>query len=240
MLEMENAYALVIGIAEYLHINKIPPTIIKDAQDIFDLLIDSQHCGYPPKNVQLLLNGQATKKAIHQAFNDLTKHSNQDSSVFFYLSCHGGRIETDPCVGEYLLSVDAVHDSDQTIAQTAISDTEFTYALRTILARKVVVVFDCCHAGGIGQPQDATGPMLKAGLSEHYYEVLQADRGRVILASSRSIEYSYIQPGANNSLFTQYLLDSLRGAVPGRRGGGELSRCTLPGRQRSFTNFSTN
>src|SRR5947209_2308595 len=168
---MENAYALVIGIADYLHINKLPQTVIKDAQDIYNLLIDPQHCGYPSKNVQLLLNSQASQAALLQALTDLAKHSNQDSTVFFYISSHGGRIEAGPYAGEYLLPVNAVYDSDQTIAQTAISGAEFTNVLRTIPARKIVVVFDCCHSGGVGQPKVAAGPILKSGLSEHYYEV---------------------------------------------------------------------
>src|SRR5260370_37130996 len=128
---------------------------------------------------------------------------------------HGGSIEADTYAGEYLLLVDVVYDSDKTVAQTAISNAEFTNALRTIPARKVVVIFDCCHSGGIGLPKDGISPILKTGLSERYYEVLQTGRGRVILASSRSTEFSYVLPGASNSLFTQYLLAGLHGDAPG-------------------------
>jgi hypothetical protein len=150
MPAMDNAHALVIGIANSQHINKLPPTVLKDAQDIYNLLIDPQHCGYLPDNVQLLLDGQATQAALRQALADLAKRSNPDSTVFF-ISSHGGRIESGPQAGEYLLPVDTVYTSDQSLAQTAISGAEFTAALRAIRARKVVIVFDCCHAGGIGQ-----------------------------------------------------------------------------------------
>ena len=47
MPAMDNAHALVIGIANYQQINKLPPTVLKDAQDIYDLLVAPQHCGYP-------------------------------------------------------------------------------------------------------------------------------------------------------------------------------------------------
>ena len=33
-----NAYALVVGIANYERINRLPPTVLKDAQDIRDAL----------------------------------------------------------------------------------------------------------------------------------------------------------------------------------------------------------
>jgi hypothetical protein len=137
--------------------------------------------------------------------------------VFFYVSSHGGRLESGPWAGEYLLPVDTLYTSDQSIAQTAVSGTEFTEALRAIQARKAVVIFDCCHAGGIGQPKSAAAPELKS-LPESYYDTLKTGRGRVIFASSRSTESSYVLPNATNSLFTQYLLTGLRGSAPGPGG----------------------
>jgi hypothetical protein len=210
---MDNAFALVVGIANYQHINQLPETVLKDAQDIHDLLVDAQHCGYAAGSVQLLLDGQATQAALRQALADLAQHRNADSTVFLYISSHGGRIESGQYAGEYLLPVDVMYTSDKSIAQTAISGDEFTAALRAIAARKVVVVFDCCHAAGIGQPKDATAPAVKSGFSDQYYDALKAGRGRAILASSRSTESSYVLPGAENSLFTQHLLAGLQGGI---------------------------
>ncbi len=217
MPAIDNAYGIVVGIADYHHVSKLPPTVINDAQDVYNVLIDPQHCGYPKDNLRLLLDGQATQTAIRQALADLVKRTNQHSTVFFYISSHGGQLETGPQAGEYLLPVDTRVDSDQSLAETAISGSEFTEALRALQARKVVVVFDCCHSGGIGQPKDASAPGLKA-LPESYYDVLKSGRGRVIMASSRSTEYSYVLPGAPNSLFTQHLLGGLRGGAPGPGG----------------------
>ncbi len=217
MPAMRDAHALVIGIANYRNINHLPPTVLKDARDILDLLIDPNYCAYPPGNVQLLLDEQATQSAMRQALAELAARSNADSTVFVYMSSHGGRIESGPYAGEYLLPVDTEYTSAEALARTAISGTEFTEALRAVPARKVVVVFDCCHSGGIGQPKDATVPEIKA-LPERYYDTLKEGRGRVILASSRSTEYSWVMPGADNSLFTHHLLAGLRGGAPGPGG----------------------
>ncbi len=214
MYTMDNAHALVIGIANYRQINKLPPTILNDAQAIHDLLIDAQFCGYSADNVQLLLDDQATQAAMRQALADLSRRSDQDSTVFFYISSHGGRIEFGPYAGEYLLPLNTNNTSTQSFAQTTISGNEFTEALRAIPARKIVVVFDCCYSGGIGQPKDAIAPILKPGFSENYYDALKSGRGRVILASSRNDEYSYVMPDAENSLFTQHLLAGIRGGIP--------------------------
>ncbi len=213
MPTLNNAHALVVGIAAYQRLNRLPPIVLKDARDIRDVLIDPQRCGYRPDNVRLLLDGEATQTALRQAFADLVARCDEDSTVFIYISSHGGRIESGPYAGEYLLPVDAIYASDQSIARTAVSGAEFTEALRAIPARKVVVVFDCCHAGGIGQPKDAAAPAITVGLPESYYDALKVGRGRAILASSRSAELSWVLSGAENSLFTRHLLAGLRGGI---------------------------
>src|SRR5690348_10860173 len=58
-----------------------------------------------------------------------------------------------PAAGEYLLPVDTDYSSSEAVARTAIAGGEFTEALRAITARKMLVAFDCCHSGGIGQPK---------------------------------------------------------------------------------------
>jgi hypothetical protein len=212
MEAMQNTHALVIGIANYQSVRKLPETVLKDAGDIGALLVDPSYCGYPADHVKLLLDGEATRDNIRAALKALAQGSDQDSTVFFYISSHGGRIESGAHAGEYLLPVDAVYSSAESIAQTAISDDEFSQALSAIPAGKVLVVFDCCHSGGIGYIKDATVPEIKA-LPASYYEKLQEGKGRVILASSDSTEYSYVIPGDANSLFTKHLLAGLRGGI---------------------------
>jgi len=218
MTGMDNAHALVIGIANYQNISGLPATVLNDAQEVYNLLIDPSMCGYQPGNVTLLRDQDATQAAIRQALADLSTRANTDSTVFFYISSHGGRVESGPAAGEYLLPVDTNYSSSESVAQTAISGAEFTTALRAITARKVLVAFDCCHSGGIGQPKDALAPAIKAGFSEGYYDQLKSGKGRVILASSRDDEYSWVLPGAPNSLFTQQLLAGLRGGIASEDG----------------------
>ncbi len=210
---MENAYALVIGIANYHNINNLPLTVLKDAQDIYNLMVDPLHCGYSHENVQLLLDEQASQASLRQALANLSKRSNPESTVFLYISSHGGQVESGAYAGEYLLPIDAVYTSGESVAQTAISGNELTQALRAIPSRKVIVIFDCCHSGGIGQPKEPMAPTLKTGLPDSYYDALKQGQGRVILASSRSSEYSYVLPGASNSLFTQHLLAGFKGGI---------------------------
>ena len=57
-------------------------------------------------------------------------------------------------------------------------------------------------------------PGIKAGLAEKTYDALAQGVGRVVMASSRSSEVSFVLPGMRNSLFTHHLLEALRGAAP--------------------------
>ena len=214
---MENAHALVIGIAHYHNVRQLPQTVLNDAKQIHATLIDEGFGAYTPDNVHLLRDDEATKGAIQSALTILATTTNHDSTVFIYFSGHGGRIETGPFVGEYLVPVDAVIDSDETLACSCIASAELTEALRVISARRLVVIFDCCHAGGIGEPKDLNGAEFKM-LPESYFETLKSGRGRVILSSSRSDELSWILNGAENSLFTQHLLAGLRGNANGAGG----------------------
>src|SRR5258706_16062136 len=61
---LENAYALVAGIANYQNINPLPQTVLKDARDLYDLLIDPNYCGYLDQNVNLMLDDKATGAAF--------------------------------------------------------------------------------------------------------------------------------------------------------------------------------
>jgi hypothetical protein len=217
MSAMDNAYGLVMGVANYQNINSLPDTILKDARDVYQVLTDQNLCAYRPDNVQLLLDEKATQANFRDGLAALAARSNKSSTVFIYLSSHGGRIESGPHAGEYILTVDTVYTSDASLAATAVSGAEFTERLQAISARKIVVVFDCCHSGGIGQLKAAGIAEMKA-IPENYYDTLKSGRGRVILASSRSTEYSYVLAGASNSLFTQHLLGGLRGGAPGPGG----------------------
>lgn len=219
MAQLKNAYALVVGVANYLNINPLPPTVLNDAQAVHSVLVDESLCAYPPDNVTLLLDDKATLSAIKQALEYLTTKTGPESTVFIYVSSHGGRLDAGPHAGEYLLPVDVQYTDDETLANTAISGADFTTALHQIPAAKLVVVFDCCHSGGIGQPKAlTTTPAIFKNLPHSFYETLQGGRGRVILASSESTELSWILPGATNSLFTAYLVDGLRGAADGSGG----------------------
>ena len=125
---MDNAHALIVGIADYQHINRLPR--VQDARDVALLLVNPSHCGYRAENVMTLLDSDASQAAIRHGLSALADRSNKDSTVLIYFSGHGGRIDSGSHTGEYLLPVDTIYPADEELARTAISGDEFTAALK--------------------------------------------------------------------------------------------------------------
>src|SRR5690606_19419865 len=170
-------------------------------------------CAYPPDQVTLLLDGEATAAAIRRALADLAARCDGDATVTVYFSGHGGRAPAGQFAGEYILPVDAqVAGGDGAgLAASAISSGELTALLQAIPARKLLAILDCCHAGGAGFVKEAGAalPGVAGGLSHAGYEALATGRGRIVFAAARPEEQSYLLPGDRNSLFTKHLLAGL-------------------------------
>jgi uncharacterized caspase-like protein len=217
MPALDNAHALVVGIADYANIRRLPR--VQDAQDLAAALVDPALCGYDPKNVTLLLDQDATRDRLRAGIENLGRRCDADSTAFLYFSGHGGQIQQGPNRGQYLLPVDVVYPGDDDLARTAIPGTEFTAALNAIRARRLTVVLDCCHAGGIGEPRDLVpAEPVAAGLSDGYLNELKAGTGRVIISATRGTDPAYVRPGARYGVFTGHFLEGLRGAARGDGG----------------------
>lgn len=216
MPTFDSGQALLIGVANYENIDGLPEQVLNDVNSVSRVLTDPQLCGYPPQNVQTLLDYQATKVAVLEGLNNLAKRCQPDSTVVIYISSHGGRLEGTNA-GEYLLPVDVLNSSEEELARTAISNAEFSTYIEHINAERILVIFDCCYAAGIVTLKSGQSSALK-NLSENYYDALSQGRGCVIYAASRNDETSQIAAGASHSLFTQHLLNGLQGAVPPQSG----------------------
>lgn len=194
-----HGYALIIGIGADL------PVTITDAQGVADFLRDRTRCAYPGEQVQLLTGPSARRADILQALDKLAEQvrADPDATVVVYFSGHGIETPSDHFFLPY-----GYNTAD--LPGTAISGMEFTDKLRAIRARKLVVLLDCCKAGGIGNVKDASVlPFPKSPAPPGMFDALKAGGGRVLIASSRKDEYSYT--GVPYSIFTDELLKALAG-----------------------------
>jgi hypothetical protein len=191
-------HALIIGVGADL------PTTIDDAQGLADILRDPARCAYPPAQVQVLTGAHATRAHILAALERLAQAAPADATVIVAFSGHGYRVISDAGTAYFLLpfGYDVAN-----LSQTAISGSDFTARLRAIPAQKLVLLLDCCHAGGVGDAKGVT--LAKAPLPPEAQALLAEGRGRVVLASSRASELSYA--GTPYSAFTLALIEALCG-----------------------------
>lgn len=203
-----NGYALLIGVGADLAVT------VKDATALRDLLIDPNCAAYPPVQVTLLSETAATRQNILAAFDQIITQVNQnpDAIVIIYYSGHGRRIKR---TNEYFL-VPYGYDPSQR-ANTAISGLEFTQKIEAITAQKLVVLLDCCHAGGVPVLKEPGEAFVKSPLPPELLNVLGTGSGRVVVASSREDEYSYT--GQPYSAFTNCLLEALQGKAAFNKDG---------------------
>lgn len=202
--------ALVIGVAHYRAVSVLPAAVLNDARDVADVLKAQQHCAFPPEKVTVLLDADAA--SIRKELGALVNDAREDEFVIIFFSGHGGRVGGSPT--SVLLAAD-YHSSD--IAGTAVSEAELTSCLKSIRASRLLVVLDACHSGGAG---NLKAPDLEVlGFAEKSLSAFAEGKGRVVIASSRTDEKSYVLPGMRNSLFTSYLIEALKGNCPTRGDG---------------------
>ncbi|NMG09307.1 caspase family protein [Brasilonema sp. UFV-L1] len=203
-----NGYALLIGVGADLGIT------VKDATALRDVLVNPNQAAYPPNQVNLLTETSATRQEILKAFDQLIEQVNQnpDATVIIYYSGHGGRIER---TNEYFLVPYGYNPSQR--ADTAISGLEFTEKIEAIQARKLVVLLDCCHAGGVPALKETGETFVKSPVPPDLLNMLGTGSGRVVVASSREDEYSYT--GQPYSAFTDCLLEALQGKAAKEKDG---------------------
>lgn len=206
MTGFTHGHALVIGVGADL------PTTIDDAEGLAQILRDPERCAYPADQVQVLTGPQATRAQVLAALDKLSHATDAQSTVIVYFSGHGYHVSANAGVGYYLMPFG--YDKDL-LAQTAISGSEFTSRLRAIPAQKLLLLLDCCHAGGVGEISGGT--LTKAPLPPEAQQMLAEGRGRVVIASSRENERSYA--GHPYSAFTLALIEVLCGTGVAKQDG---------------------
>ena len=196
-----HGYALLIGIG-----GPDLPNTIDDARHLGSILIDPERCGYQKEHVTVLLDGSATRQSILDALADLSRIEDPEATVIVFFSGHGYRVTASLGEAYFLLP----HGADlKQLSKTAIRGDEFTRSLAAIPAQKLLVLLDCCHAGGFTNEPNQDLQLAKSPLPPEARQVFEQGKGKVLIASSREDELSF--GGKPFSAFTLSLMESLGG-----------------------------
>lgn len=193
----DNGHALLIGVGKDL------PITVKDANGLSNVL--KNQAAYPESQVHLLTEKRATKERILEGFDALK--TDENSTVVVYYSGHGGVFKKADGTHQYYL---LPNDFDSTqFEKTALTAEVFSAKINAIRAKKMVVLLDACHAAGM--PKTKAFDFTKS--TEVLVNELDKGGGRIVVASCRDNQLSYIYPDEAYSTFTHSLINALSGAA---------------------------
>lgn len=213
-----NQHALLFGVGKYVDSRFADlPATVRDVHEVARVLCDPQYCGYPRENVHVFTNCEATIENARTALRNLSTIVNSQSVVFLFFSGHGGRLLENDAPETFLCFRDSNLD---TLQMSGMSGDEFSTLIARVQCSKLVVILDACHSGGSAslKSQMPRKPW-KSGLANNYLASLGEGAGRVVIASSKAEQNSYVRSTGDFSLFSWYLIEGLRGGASIRGDG---------------------
>lgn len=223
-MPFSQGHALLIGVGSHEHIPQLDvPITVADVDAVTGVLKDERFCGYPPDQVEEVTYDDATRAGILAALDRLAERlkagagaGGAEKTALIYF-CGHGEYGTDG--NFYLVSHDAQIDAGRVVKGSGVSQAELLEKLHKIHAGRVLLIFNACHAGEIAPTLSLEATLGGKVPPQHTAELLLATgRGRVLITACREEQFSYIG-GGKLTLFTQALVDGLRGKGLSPRGG---------------------
>lgn len=189
----KNTYSLLVGVGKRPGDNDAMSITAKDAEQLAGELVNS--CQFLKQKVKCLYNDAATKEKFIVQLDELIADTEKTPAnlVVIYFSGHGCQDN-----GKYYL---VCHDTkDDDIENTGLEGVFFIKKLQAIQTDKMLVLLDCCHAGGFAK---------NAPIPFNEKEFLKKNTNRVILTASHAEQVSFVSQPL--SLFTYALIEGLTG-----------------------------
>lgn len=209
-------WAVIIGISEY-NDTRIPQLryASNDANAFYNWSISNMGGKYAPFRVKLLLNKDASGHNIKDALFVWLSQALEEDVVTIYFAGHGSPQSPDNPKNLFLLPYDVNYDN---IASTGFPMWDIETALkRFIKAKKVIVIADACHAGGVGQSFDiarrANRGIKINPISSGLQTLSEIGDGICVISASDDKQFSQesYKWGGGHGVFTHFLLKGLKG-----------------------------
>lgn len=206
-------YALLIGVSEYTEKTLKPlPGAVRDVRAIAELLKSHKTSGFLEKNILLLENPERyeIEDAIYDTFDTLKK----DDLVIFYFSGHG---IVDRIGQFYLAAHNTRKDGERLRDITAVSAKYLQEKMTRSLSGQQVIVLDCCFSGAFSKGMTARSD------DSVNIQVQLGGKGRAVLASSTSTQYSFEHRDSGFGIYTHFVLEGVSQGTADFDGDGWIS-----------------
>lgn len=248
--QFTHGYALLIGVDENNVKAWALPDVAKDIAALGAVLAHPERCAYPAGNVKTITGVAATRQGIldglawlqecvqADAGGDTTAGSNATALVYY--TGHGW-VDTAAQPNEFFFIPCDIKEN--TLKSRALRAADFAETVNGIQPRRLLVVLDCCHAGGMGVKDVAAlpaslppgyaakafapaalmvGEKAVASPSAKGLEALAQGAGRAVLSSSQGAQSSYLRRDGKMSIFTYHLIEALTGHAQPQEGAKEV------------------
>lgn len=241
MTQFSNGYALLIATNENAIANYALPDVAKDIAAVEAVLKHEERCAYDPAHIKVLMGKDATRQGIVDGLDWLEEQIQKDASgnatALVYYSGHGWRDEDASPPAYYLIPYDM---RPGPILPRALRAEDFAAAVSALTPRRLLVILDCCHSGGMGvkevkpivsgfAPAAIPATLFMSGAKGTVpaegakgLEALSLGAGRAVLSSSQGEQPSYIRKDRKMSIFTYHLIEALTGHARPAEGATEV------------------
>jgi hypothetical protein len=229
-----SGYALLVGVTE----SRVPkwalPDVAKDVAALEAVLTHPQRCAYLPDHVKTLTGSAASRDGILAGLewlqDQLAADASGNATAVVSFSGHGWREG-----GAYYLVPYDVQEGR--IASRSLRAQDFAGEIAALAPRRLLVLLDCCHAGGMGVkggeelPEGyaaaAVPPALLMGAEKGVSGAkvlgdLARGHGRAVLSSSTGEQSSSVRRDRAMSIFTYHLVEALTGHAEPKEGATEV------------------
>ncbi len=219
-------WALLIAVGVYGDsIDEHRPSMLKEIDDLYDVLLDSP-C-WSADHIKVIKGENATVPNIIRGFRWLDKKENKDDISLIYIATHGSPLSRD------IPPVDEDDGFDEALISywgftypvppfSYIWDDELNFMLNRLESKGVCLIVYSCFAGGFDDSfkVSASGylfpysviPMSPLKWTEEFAEDVSG-KGRVVIMSSQEYELTI------SGRFSPFLIDGLRGFADSNKDG---------------------
>jgi uncharacterized caspase-like protein len=204
--------ALLIGVSEYQPGLNPLPSAVKDVEAMRRVLTDPEIGNFAEGDITALKNPQ--RQEMEDAIYNLFAHRQKEDLLLFYFSGHGIKDDN----GRLYLSTSTTRkQNDRLFKPSAVAASVLHENMNESRSQRQVIILDCCFSGAIAQ-----GLTVKDDGTVNLQEQL-GGKGRAILTSSTSTQYSFEQAGSDLSIYTRYLVEGMEKGAADRDGDGWIS-----------------
>ncbi len=199
--DYSSSHALIVGVNDYQHVAPLH-FAVEDATAVAEVLRKS--FGFPPKNVTVFLDSDATRANISSTYLRYAKTAEPDSRLLVFFAGHGitraGRTRD----AGFLIPWDG-NDDD---LSTLIGWNELVMNAELIRAKHIFFVMDSCYGGTLFNRAISPGGVrfLKDMMIRPVRQALTAGKHDEQVADGGG-------PRPSHSVFTGHLLNALEGAA---------------------------